>query len=311
MLLAVIFSGLLEVFFYVPTPEQAPLSIQSLTFLIPYGGFVRNLHYWSAQLLVLAAGLHLVRVIFTGAYAPPRRFNYLLGIGLFVALLLLDFTGYILRWDQDVQWALVTGTNLLKSIPGIGQWLYALVTGGDRLGAVTLIRFYGWHIFGLMLPAVIIGVWHLFRVRRDGGIAVPPPAQRQDAERINRTELVRREALAALFGAAGLVFLAAFFPAPLAAPIGEPDAAKQAALAPWFFLWVQQMLRWGDPFLFGVLIPVGWLALLALLPYFTPAPSAVELGRWFPPSGRAAQLIFSALAVTVLVFSLWAWLAAA
>ncbi len=311
LILVVTFTGLLEMFYYIPTPEQAPLSIQNLTFLTPYGGLVRNLHYWSAQLLVLAAGLHLMRVVFTGAYAPPRRFNYLLGFGLFVAIVLLDFTGYVLRWDQDVQWALVTGTNLLKTIPGIGQWLYLLVAGGDRLGVVTLIRFYGWHAFGLMLPAVIVGVWHIFRVRRDGGVAVPPPAQRQDAERISRVELVRREALAALLAGAGLILLATFFPAPLAAPIGEPGAVDQAARAPWFFLWVQQMLRWGDPFLYGVLIPSGAALLLALLPYLTPAPRAAELGRWFPPSGRAAQLIFALVALVVLTFSLLAWLAPA
>jgi quinol-cytochrome oxidoreductase complex cytochrome b subunit len=311
LLLAVIFSGLLEVFFYIPMPEQAPLSIQRLTFLIPFGGFVRNLHYWSAQLLVLAAGLHLARVVFTGAYAPPRRFNYLLGVFLFITMLLLDFSGYVLRWDQDVHWALVTGTNLLKTIPGIGQWLYVLVTGGGRLGAATLIRFYGWHIFGLMLPAVIIGVWHLFRVRRDGGIAVPPPVQRQDAERISRVELVGREALAALLAGAGLILLATFFPAPLAAPIGEPGAIEQTVRAPWFFLWVQQMLRWGDPFLFGVLSPSSIVILLALLPYMTPAPKAAELGGWFPHSGSAAQLIFTLVALVMITLSLLAWLAPA
>ena len=68
-------SGILEMFYYVPTPDQAALSIQTISYLVPFGGFVRNLHFWSAQFLVIVAAVHLARVIFTGAYAPPRAFN--------------------------------------------------------------------------------------------------------------------------------------------------------------------------------------------------------------------------------------------
>src|SRR5512138_1601424 len=88
-------TGLLEVFYYIPTPEGASQSIQAISFLVPYGGLVRNLHYWAAQFLVLVAGIHLLRVVMTGAYSPPRRQNYLLGMGLFVLAILLDFTGYV------------------------------------------------------------------------------------------------------------------------------------------------------------------------------------------------------------------------
>jgi quinol-cytochrome oxidoreductase complex cytochrome b subunit len=304
--IVILLTGMLEAFYYVPSPEEAPLSVQNLTFLVPLGSFVRNLHYWSSQLLVLVAGLHLLRVIFTGAYAPPRRFNYLLGLVLFALILLLDFSGYVLRWDEGIRWALVAGSNLLASIPLIGTWFYGLVVGGGHIGPPTLIRFYAWHIFGLMLVLIVVGVWHIFRIRRDGGVAVPPPELRQDPARITRFELVRREALAALLAGSLLVLLATFFPAPLAPPIGETTGLGEAARAPWFFLWVQGMLRWGDPFVFGVLVPLGLLAILASLPYVTPLPKPEELGRWFPPSARAAQLLAAAIALVVLVLSLLA-----
>src|SRR5512142_1169390 len=167
LLLIVAATGILEMFYYIPTPEQAALSAQTITYLVPVGGFVRNLHFWSAQLLVIVGAIHLARVVFTGAFAPPRRFNYVLGLGLFAISILLDFTGYVLRWDQGVQWALVVGTNLLKTFPGIGNSVFVLVTGGSQLGTPTLIRFYAWHLFGLILAAAILAVWHLFRVRRD------------------------------------------------------------------------------------------------------------------------------------------------
>ena len=181
-------TGILEVFYYVPTPENAA-SIQTLAFLVPYGGLVRNLHFWSAQFLVIVALVHLLRVIFTGATLPPRRFNYLLGMGLFVLAVLLDFTGYVLRWDTGIQYALVAGTNSIKSIPLAGPALYGILVGGSQLGPATLIRIYGWHIFGLMLLGLILLVWHIFRVRRDGGIAVPPPTLRLDHIRISRANL--------------------------------------------------------------------------------------------------------------------------
>jgi len=305
LVLVLIVTGALEMFYYVPTPDGAAQSIQAISFLVPFGGLVRNLHYWAAQLLLIAAAVHLVRVVFTGAYAPPRRFNYLLGLALFVLLILIDFTGYVLRWDQGVQWALVVGTNLLKTIPVVGNALYTIAIGGSGPGPSTLIRFYAWHIFGLMAAAFSLAIWHIFRVRRDGGIAVPPPKLRSDHSRISRAELVRREAFAMLLTGAALILLAGLVPAPIAPPLSA-SASQAVSKAPWFFLWVQEMLKWGDPFLLGVLAPLTVLAILALIPYLFRRPAAAELGRWFPASGRPAQITLAAIALGVVVLTILA-----
>jgi quinol-cytochrome oxidoreductase complex cytochrome b subunit len=203
-------TGALEMFFYVPTPQEAGPSIQQLTFLVPFGGLVRNLHYWSAQLLVIASALQWCfrRIRAAAALQLPAR------AGAAGAAAAVDFTGSGLRWDEGVHWALVTGTNLVRSVPLLGAPLYALIVGGEQPGAAMLTRFYAWHIFGLTLLVLILGVWHLFRVRRDGGIAVPPPELRTDHERITRFELVRREVLAMLIGGALLLLLALLIPAP-------------------------------------------------------------------------------------------------
>ncbi len=304
LLLVVAATGILEMFYYIPTPDRAAQSVQQITYLVPFGGLVRNLHFWSAQLLIVVAGIHLLRVVFTGAYAPPRRFNYLLGLALFVFSILMDFTGYVLRWDKGVEWALVVGTNLVRSIPGIGGWLYAFLTGGAQVSASTLIRFFAWHIFGLTLGIVILMAWHIFRIRRDGGIAVPPPAGRSSQARITRYQLVGREIAAMLFTGAALLLLAAFKPAPIAAPITDVGSILGDARAPWFFLWVQQMLKWGDPFTWGVLVPAIVLVVLALIPYVLPKPLPNERGRWFPRSGRLAQLVLAIVALAVIVLTI-------
>jgi quinol-cytochrome oxidoreductase complex cytochrome b subunit len=301
-------TGILEVFYYIPTPDQAGPSIQTLTFLVPFGGLVRNLHFWAAQFLVIVCGLHLLRVIFTGAYLPPRRFNYLLGMGLLVVAVLLDFTGYVLRWDEGIRYALIAGTNLIKSIPLVGDWLYGSLVGGSQPGAATLIRIYGWHIFGLMLAAGILLVWHLFRVRRDGGIAVPPPHLRESQERISRFELVRREMLAMLLASVALLILSALAPAPLAAPITADASIAATARAPWFFLWVQELLKLGSPFLWGVVVPLAALLAVTLIPYIFPKPGEAELGKWFPKGNRLAQVFFVAIILAILILTVLALL---
>lgn len=306
LVMVLVVTGALEMFFYIPTREQAALSVQTITYLVPFGGLVRNLHFWSAQLLLIVSAVHLARVVFTGSYAPPRRFNYLLGLALFVLIILLDFTGYVLRWDTGIQWALVVGTNLVKTIPVFGDALYEILIGGAQPSQATLIRFYAWHLFGLMLPSAILIGWHAFRVRRDGGITVPPPHLRAENRRISRFELVRREVLAMIFIGSALMLLSILFPAPIAAPIKEISDLSDDAGAPWFFLWVQQMLKWGDPFLWGVAVPIAFFTILASIPYIFPQPAQSELGNWFPRSNRFAQLVLGMIALIVIVLTLLA-----
>jgi len=305
LLLVLIATGALEAFYYIPSSAGAAQSVQTITYLVPFGWLVRNLHFWAAQLLVGASAIHLLRVIFTGAYTPPRRFNYWIGLALFVLILFLDFTGYALRWDTGVHWALVAGTNLLKTIPVIGSSLYAAAVGQNQIGDASVVRFYGWHIFGLTLGVVFLGAWHIFRVRRDGGIGVPPPHLRRDPARITRFELVNREWLAVLVISAALILLSTYLPAPIAAPISGDLSQIADARAPWFFLWVQQLLKLGDPFVLGVLAPLLVLAFLAAIPYLAPIQPG-ELGRWFPRGGRVVQGATAVVALAVFALTLLA-----
>lgn len=309
--LILIGTGILEMFYYVPTAENANPSVQTITHLVPLGWLVRGLHYWAGQALVVTVVLHLLRVVLTGAYKRPRRLNWLLGLSLLVAVLLLDFTGLVLRWDSEIAWALMVGTNLLKSIPGIGPSLYGLAVGSPEIGAATVVRFYGWHVFGLMLPGIIVIVWHIFRVRRDGGISHRVLARPTDSlaqaekasdERIPRSELLRRETLATLLTTALLLALTVVSP-PGLGPAADFRNLPSEATAPWFFIWIQQLLRLGDPFPMGVLIPVGMLTLLAILPY-TLDRNSLGVGVWFNPQGRRVQILVLGMAAFILSLTL-------
>ena len=305
--LVIFLTGALEMFYYVATPQAAALSNQTITFLIPFGKLIRQLHFWASQALVGVALIHLFRVIYTGAYAPPRRFNYLLGLFSFLLILLLDFSGYILRWDDGIRWALVVGTNIIKSIPWLGDWLYRQVVGGSQPGLPTLTRFYAAHIFTLILGFTGVTIWHIFRVRRDGGISVPPAGDRPNPHRTPRSVLVYREFVAVLLVSVVLLLLAEFLPAPLAAPIRSLNTPDPDARAPWFFIWVQGLVRLGDPFWMGVIIPLAVLGFFALIPFIFPSPAPAERGRWFPRGGRLAQVSATVVALLIIVLTVWTY----
>jgi len=301
LFLVVFITGALLLFYYVPSAEQANASVQFLTYHVPLGWLIRNLHYWATQALVVVTILHLLRVALTGGFRLPRRFNWLLGLGLLLLIVGLDFSGYVLRWDTEVGWALLVGTNLLKEIPLIGQGLYRLAVGGTAIGDGTVLRFFGWHVFGLVLPAAFLFVWHLFRVRRDGGIGAPKPQPGKAPDRIKRDVLVRREVIALLIASASLLLLATIFNPGLGSAF-DPAQTIGEAQAPWFFLWVQELLRWGDALWMGVLVPFGMIALIALLPYIFDCGE--ESGRWFPRDGRLAQAMALVLILTISLLTL-------
>ena len=304
--LILLVTGILEMFYYIPVPTHAAISVETLTSLVPYGALIRNLHYWAAQALMIVMTVHLLRVVLTGAYARHRRLNYLIGLGMLVLILLLDFTGYVLRWDEGIRWALIVGTNLLKSVPWIGDSLYQLVVGGPEPGLSAVERFYTWHIFVLTGLMIVLGAWHIFRVRRDGGVAVPPPAQRTDQARITRFDLLRRELAYMAIASVILLVIAYAFPAPIERPITQAAADIENAKAPWFFLWVQQLLKIGQPFWWGVAVPVLLLVVLALLPYVLPQADEQEYGRWFPRGNRIAQVILVSLVLVMILLTILA-----
>ena len=139
----------------------------------------------------------------------------MIGLALLVGTLLLNFTGYVLRWDDGTHWALVVGTNLIKDIPLIGHTLYQMIVGGTEIGAATPVRFYGWHLFGLTLPALILMVWHGFKVRRDGGISHQLRVG-DHTPRIDRHQLVKTETATALIVLAALLLISIVLPRPSA-----------------------------------------------------------------------------------------------
>jgi len=180
-------TGVFLMFYYTPSTSQAYWDIKDLEFQVSFGLFLRNLHRWSAHLMVITVMLHMFRVFMTGSYKPPRQFNWVIGVVLLVLTLLLSFTGYLTPWDQLGFWAITVGTNMAAATPLLGfegpfseelgvtayNDIRFAILGGSSVGQNALLRAYVWHCIGIPLITLIFMFYHFWRVRKDGGISGP------------------------------------------------------------------------------------------------------------------------------------------
>jgi quinol-cytochrome oxidoreductase complex cytochrome b subunit len=173
MFLGLTVTGVMLMFYYVPSVDRAYTDIQALETNVRFGMLIRNLHRWMAHGMVLTVLLHMMRVFYMGAYKPPREFNWVVGVILLVLTLLLSFTGYLLPWDQLALWAITVGTNIAGTAPVLGGETRFVMIGGFEVGDAALIRFYTLHVIALPLLAAIFMSVHFWRIRRDGGLARP------------------------------------------------------------------------------------------------------------------------------------------
>ncbi|MGD9903026.1 MAG: cytochrome b N-terminal domain-containing protein [Vicinamibacterales bacterium] len=184
-------TGILLMFYYKPYPDVAYDSMKDIHFVVPTGRFIRNIHRWAANLMVVTVILHMARVFYTASYRAGREFNWLVGMALLVVTLALSFTGYLLPWDQLAYWAITIGANIAQSprevtdAVGITAWFdpgglqRLLLLGSDTVGEEALIRFYLLHVMLLPLAAAMLMAVHFWRVRKDGGLAKPADADRR------------------------------------------------------------------------------------------------------------------------------------
>lgn len=166
-------TGILLMFYYVPSTTQAYDRMLDLRGTVAFGIFLRNMHRWSAHGMVAVVFLHMCRVFLTGSYKPPREFNWVLGVFLLLITLFLSFTGYLLPWDQLAFWAITVGTSIASYAPLVGKQMKFILLGDSTVGQEALLRFYVLHV--AVLPAVLslLVAIHFWRIRKDGGLSRP------------------------------------------------------------------------------------------------------------------------------------------
>ena len=161
-------TGIFLMFYYRPTDPAAWQDVAALHTSVNLGFLIRNMHRWGAHLMVFTVFLHMARVFYTGAYKPPREFNWVVGVLLLFSTLGLSYTGYLLPWDQLALWAVTVGANIASFTPILRNNFKYVLFAGVEISGNTLLRWYVLHVLALPFVVVILMSIHFWRVRKDG-----------------------------------------------------------------------------------------------------------------------------------------------
>ena len=312
LFVVLLLSGLPLMVFYIPSVEDAYRSVKDIEHVVSFGWWLRAVHRLGAHLMVITVTLHLVRVFVTGAYKNSadgkqrREWNWVIGVAMLFGTLLLSFTGYLLPWDQLAFWAVTVGTNIVSSAPVAGAVLRQTLIGGREIGEATLVRFYLLHIIALPLAVAVLFGYHMWRVRKDGGLA-HGDAEDDRAEIHAIPPIVRRIAVVTMATLLAVTLLAAFIPSPLLEP-ANPEVTPNPAKAPWYFLWLQEVVtdttvrlgpvRVNGALIGGVVLPLALAVVLTIWPWLDRSPGTTA-GVTFPRERRVQNVVFLAIALAI------------
>lgn len=168
-LLLLALSGLLLLFYYRPGATEAYSSIIFLESAVYGGRYLRSLHRLASHVFLILIMLHTLRVVLTGAFAPPRQRNWIIGICLLGLAVFEAYTGYLLPMDQLALWATQTGMTLLETVPLCG-FLRDILVPDTVGGPLSLIRFYVLHVVVLPMITITLCLLHFYLVRKQKGL---------------------------------------------------------------------------------------------------------------------------------------------
>lgn len=302
-------TGLILMIWYAPTPERAYTDMIRLLANVPIGQMMRDMHRLGAELMVVAVTLHMVRTYLTGSYKAPRQFTWFTGVILLVLTLFLSFSGYLLPWDQLAYWAVTIGTSMAEAVPPpiVGETVNLLARGAPDIGANGLMRFYLLHVLFLPLALFLFFFVHYYKVVHFG-ISLPSDEEEVGQDTANKVPADRRvyflpdvlldeTAVLIVFTALMVFATTFFFTAPLES-IANPQSTPLHTVAPWYFYWLQGLLKIADKTIAGVYVPGILLVLLMAIPYLDRNPS--RRGR-----DRRVAIVSGVVAGIVIIILSW------
>lgn len=286
LFMVLVVTGVLLSFYYRPSPQEAYPSIQYIVSDVPMGWLVRDLHVWSANLIIVAVLAHMARVFFAGAYKPPRETNWLVGLLLLGVVLAFGATGYLLPWDQWAYWTVTEVLEVSSATPIVGLFV-ELFRGDVVVSGATLGRFFAWHVIVLPWIAFALIIFHYILVRKHG-VAPPTKADVGDREGVPfwpnhllRSFIVGVLVLAVTFS------LAALFPRPVGDP-ANPFELPSEIVSSWVVVDVSlALIRYLGVWGFWVFTALG--IVLMALPLFDRSP---ELRLRRRPIALALGILF-------------------
>ncbi|MFQ5902733.1 MAG: cytochrome bc complex cytochrome b subunit [Candidatus Binatia bacterium] len=294
-------TGIALSFYYVPSPQEAYASVAAITQEVRFGWFIRSLHKWSGNFMIVAVFLHMLRVYFTGAYRHPRQLNWCIGFLLLGTTLIFGFTGYSLIYEQLSFWGATVATNLAEAVPIVGPWIAYFLRGGPEVGENTLTRFFILHIG--ILPTVVFTLLalHILLVRLHGVTELYFEGEEVPAEKRHFQfwpEHATTELLIGVLLMYLLTIMALIFPASLGEP-ADPTQTPQHIKPEWYFYFSFRLLKLTSLKL-SVLLTLG----IGGIAFFWPFIEEWLSRRWRMP--EAVSVILGVLVfLGFLVLTVW------
>lgn len=290
-------TGVMQIFFYVPSVDHAYNSIGFMRTEIPFGWLIHGLHYWGANLMIVLIALHMLRVFIWGAYKNPRQLTWLMGVALVLITMAFSMTGAPLHWDQRGYWAGEVGTSIAATTPFVGDLAKRMLRGGDEMGPLALSRFFVVHT--AILPGSLLAFFmlHFIAFRRFGSVGPWDQFKRKLTGNF-WPEQAFKDTVAGTAVLLFMLFLTVYYPP---AYSGQADTLDTSYIpkAEWNFLFLYQALKYFE----GPLEPVGTVgvpafivSLLVMLPFIDRNPEHDPFKR---PLAMLCGLIFVGAILTL------------
>ena len=266
-----IITGIVLAMHYTPSTTLAFDSIEHIMRDVNYGWLIRYIDSNGASMFFLAVFIHMFRGLYYGSYKEPREIIWILGVVIFLLMIITAFMGYVLPWGQMSFWGATVITNLVGTIPVIGEPILTLLLGGFSVDNPTLNRFFSLHY---LLPFVIFGVviLHIWALHVTGNNNPTGIEVKDEKDTISFHPYYTVKDLFAY-----VVFLLMFCYFIFYNPniLGHPDNYIEAdpMLTPahivpeWYLLPFYAILRAVPDKLFGVILMFGSIAVLFFLPW--------------------------------------------
>ena len=253
---------------YSPSSSTAWGSVFYISHDMWGGWFIRGVHHFAAQAMVVLLVLHLLQVSWAGAYRRPRELNWWFGMALLFLTLGFSLTGYLLPWDQKGYWATKVATNIMGGAAASARTSRRSIVGGPDYGNQTVTRFYGLHVGFLPVLLVLCLVAHVALFRRHG-ITTPAGSENRPIATFWPEQLFMDTVASALVLGVVIVLVLAEGGANLDAP-ADPASSDYPARPEWYFLSLFQMLKLfpGSQEIIGTMvIPTALVVVMMLLPF--------------------------------------------
>jgi ubiquinol-cytochrome c reductase cytochrome b subunit len=296
IVLVQVVTGILQIFFFVPTVDHAYNSLGYLRTKVPFGWLIHGLHYWGANAMIVVVVLHMARVFLWGAYKRPRELTWLFGVALLLITMGLSFTGGPLPWDQAGYWAAEVGTSIPGSIPIVGSLTTELMRGGTDMGQLTISRFFTLHVMILPLALFALIVLHIVAFRIKGSAGPWDPVKRA-ANGPFWPDQAFKDTVTASSVVLVLITLSVFFP-PAFTGAADPLSTTFTPKPEWNFLFLYQALKYFE----GPLEPLGVAGVPAILLLVIVVVPFLDRSAERNPSKRPVALTGAALLAALLAF---------